>query len=151
MKRKAYVSLILALALLVLVSFIGGCRLHKAHGMSHERLKAYVMREVDGKLDDIDATDEQKTAVFASIDSIHKEIAAFHDKCKAGHEFLLEQLTSDTPDTNAIYAMVDSRIEDFRGLAHGIVDSAVQLHKIFTPEQRNQLAKMARDHMVEEE
>lgn len=147
MNRKTKQWLGLVLVLIVAVSLLAGCRMHSMGAATHEAKMALAMRYVDGVLDDINATDAQKQNVYAAIDNLHGELLLFHEKCKQSHQILLVQFRGDRPDVTAINELVDQRLQEFNGLVRLAVDTVVQLHGQFTPEQREQLATMAEDHL----
>jgi Spy/CpxP family protein refolding chaperone len=149
MKRKAIQWTVLAIALAATLVALGGCRHHGMTEASREAMFAMAMKRVDGVLDQVQATPEQKQAVFAAIDDVHAQVKAFHDSCQGTHAALLAQWKSDQPDMAAVNALVDTRLEEFEGLVHAAVDAAARLHGVFQSEQRNQIAAVIEAHMAQ--
>jgi periplasmic protein CpxP/Spy len=62
-------------------------------------------------------------------------------------EDLLKLLEQDDVDPAQVKAMVRQRTEAFTRFADEVADVVVELHSVFTPEQRKQLLADLREHM----
>jgi periplasmic protein CpxP/Spy len=62
-------------------------------------------------------------------------------------EDLLKLLEQDDVDPAQVKAMVRQRTEAFTRFADEAADAVVELHSVFTPEQRKQLLADLREHM----
>jgi len=125
----------------------GGSWCHRG-GPSPEQVEKYSALFVDRTLDDIDATDAQRTQIQAVRKDLLKEGMALKDQKRATHEDLLKILEVDKPDAAKLHALVDARIEDLRQLAHEAADSALEVHGTLNPEQRVKLAEKLRERQA---
>lgn len=112
-------------------------------GETHARKMQRATRAVDFVLDRIDATQDQRTRVHqikTRLGARARGLGAAHEQTRAR---LLAQWNSPRPDRKAVHAIVDGQIDLLRAFAHVVVDRAVDVHGLLTPEQRRQLAQMA--------
>lgn len=124
----------------------GGCSHH--HG-PHDpaRVAAMASKHVEGVLDDVNATPDQRTKILAIKDRMIAAAQAAHADRKATHDAFVTAWKSDAPDAAALHAIVDQRIDEMRKLAHQTVDSGIEVHGILTAEQRAQVTnKIERWH-----
>ncbi len=140
MKKIAVVaSAILAVALLS--GFRSGWK------RDPERIKQMITWKLDDKLDDLDATDAQKKSVHAVKDRLFEDGLRLAQEHKATRMEVLTQLESPNPDAQKLHAVVDERIDAARAFAHKVVDAALEVHRILTPEQRKELSTEYRERM----
>ena len=133
-----------AAGLLVLAGF-GRC----GHPQTPAEVAAYVTERVDDALDELNATDAQKTQVHALKDRLLAKGLELHNEGEPIRAEVLAQWQSATPDRSRLHALVDERIEAMRAFAHEAVDAGIELHDILTPEQRAKVAKrIERMHRV---
>ncbi len=117
-----------------------GCMHH--HGSRDPaQVTAMVTKHVEGALDDVNATPDQRTRILAVKDRLLAEVQAAHADRKATHDAFLAAWKSDAPDAAALHAMIDQRIDAIRTLAHQAVDAGIEVHGVLTPEQRAQLTR----------
>ncbi|MEW5854189.1 MAG: Spy/CpxP family protein refolding chaperone [Myxococcota bacterium] len=142
MKRKmmwAAAGLVGFLAITGFRASWGGCEGH-GHG-GPERAEKFVTSRIADHLDELNATDEQRTQVLALKDEVFREAKdTFTEGRKAKGE-LLQQWDSAKPDANAVHALVDDHLDRIRSMAHTVADAALKLHAILTPEQRAQVSE----------
>jgi Spy/CpxP family protein refolding chaperone len=141
MKRTAAVVAGLAVVGLLLLSgfYWGG-----GHGRwGGVRMARVVTAHLDNALDDLEATDAQRTQVHALKD----RVLTGADGLRAGHgqarDELLAQWKQPAPDAARVHAVVDGRVDALRAFAHQAADAALELHRILTPEQRAELTERA--------
>jgi Spy/CpxP family protein refolding chaperone len=133
---------LVGLGFVALTGFGGGCGAHR-HGPGRDpaELAAFVTDRVDGVLDDVDATPEQRTRIHAVKD----RLLAAGQKARGGHQEVHEALRAEwsaaTPDAARLHALVDARAQELKAFAHEAVDAGVEVHGILTPEQREKVAK----------
>ena len=94
---------------------------------------------VDGALDDVQATNEQRARVLAVKERILASAKALHDGHEATHAEFFRQWTSGTVDKKVLYAQVDARVEELRATLHIAVDGLTEIHDTLTPDQRQRL------------
>ena len=108
---------------------------------------AMVRAVVDDALDDLSATDDQRTRIHAVEERMLAKAATLHAERETIRAELMAQWQSPTADRARLHAMVDQRFEELKALAHEAVDAGVEVHDVLTPEQRAKVtAKMERLH-----
>jgi protein CpxP len=103
-------------------------------------MAAFVTDRVDGALDDVDATPEQRARVHAVKDRLLASGQALRAERGADHAELLAAWRAQSPDAAALHARVDARLDALRAFAHQAVDGALEVHATLTPEQREAFA-----------
>ena len=105
----------LALGVVALTGFRGGCGCHGHGAADPAQVAAFVTDRVDDALDDLDATPEQRTRIHAVKD----RLLAAGQTARAGHAeahaALLAEWKAEPPDAAKLHALVDARIEELRG------------------------------------
>lgn len=132
---------LLALGLVALTGFHGGCGRHGGHGRDPAQVAAFVTERVDDLLDDVDATPDQRSRIHA----IKDRMLAAGGELRAGHaeahQALLAEWKAETPDRARLHALVDARADALRKLAHEAVDAGADVHDVLTPAQREKLTR----------
>jgi periplasmic protein CpxP/Spy len=141
-------ALLLVVGVVVLTGWRGGCGGHgHGHGRDPARMAAFVTDRVDGLLDDVDASPDQRARVHAVKERMLAAGQTAREGRKEAHDALVAEWKSATPDAARLHALVDERVEEMRALAHQAVDAGVEVHGVLTPEQREKLTrKMERWH-----
>ena len=144
-KNKLLIAGSAVLAVVVLSGFRGG---HFGGGARDpERVKQMITWRMDDRLEDLKATEDQKQALHGLKDSLFEDGKRLFEENKGARGQMLEQWESANPDSKAVHALVDARMDAFRAFAHKVADAALEAHRIFTPEQRQQLTANVREHM----
>jgi Spy/CpxP family protein refolding chaperone len=146
MRRTKWLWLAGALAAVALLG--AGC-LGRHPGRDPQAMKRFVAARVDDLLDDVDATDAQRTQIGAIEERLFAEgakLGADHDAVRTE---ALRQLTADAPDAARLHALVDGRVDAFRAFAHQAVDGMLEARAVLTPEQRAKLDNKLRRHLEE--
>jgi Spy/CpxP family protein refolding chaperone len=120
----------------------GGFRGHRDHAMMHK----FIDFTISEKLDAIGASDAQKQKVREIKDRLVKDGQALREAHGSLHEQVLGLLEKDEVDAAQLKSMVKERTEAFSRFAEEAADALVELHGVFTPEQRRQLLAEAREH-----
>jgi periplasmic protein CpxP/Spy len=114
-------GLLAVAAVVALTGFRGGCGGHRHGQRDPAAFAAHVTNRVDGLLDDVDATPEQR----ARIHAVKDRMLAAGTSARAGHrevhEALRAEWTSPAPDQARLHALVDARVEEMRALLHEAV------------------------------
>jgi Spy/CpxP family protein refolding chaperone len=121
----------------------GGSRGHRDPALVHK----FVDFAVDAKLDEIGATDAQRQKVRAIKDRLIKDGHALKEDKAAFRDDLLKLLERDDVDPAEVRAMVRQRTEAFTRFVDEAADAVVELHGVFTPDQRKLLLADLREHM----
>jgi Spy/CpxP family protein refolding chaperone len=124
----------------------GFCGRHR--GADPEMVHKFVDFVVTQKLDEVDATAEQRQKVQEIKDRLIKEGHALKEGKEDLRAQLLEQLSQDNPDPARVKALVRQRMNEFSAFADDATDALLELHGTFTPAQRAQLLADAREHMA---
>jgi len=145
MKKKLAIagSAVLAVLLLSGFAFRGG----HGWGRDPERIKQMVTWKLNDKLEDLDATEAQKTSVNAVKDRLFEDGKRLAEEHQATRLEVLTQLESDAPDAAKLHALVDTRIDAIRAFAHKVTDAAIEVHRVLTPAQRKELSSEYRERM----
>jgi periplasmic protein CpxP/Spy len=144
MKKKIAIAASAVLAVVLLSGFRGG-----GWGWSRdpERIKQMITWRLNDKLDDLQATDAQKQAVNSVKDRLFEQGKLMAQEHETVRVEVLTQLESDYPDAQKLHGIVDSRIDAVRAFAHQVVDAALEVHKVLTPDQRKELSTEYRERM----
>jgi Spy/CpxP family protein refolding chaperone len=125
----------------------GGFRCQRG-GANSEMVHKFVDFAVSAKLDEIDATAEQRQKVQEVKARLIKEGHALREGKHELREELMTLLAQDEPDTARVKALVRQRTAEFARFADDATDAVLELHATFTPAQRAQLLADAREHMA---
>jgi Spy/CpxP family protein refolding chaperone len=143
-KNKLLIAGSAVLAFVLLTGFRGG---HFGGPRDPERVKQMITWRLDDRMEDLNATEQQKQAIHGLKDSLFEDGKRLYEENKDARTQMLEQWDSANPDSRAVHALVDARMDAFRAFAHKVADAALQAHRIFTPEQRQQLTANVRERM----
>lgn len=131
-------------AVTLLSGFIGGgCgRRGWGHhgGQDSSRAERFINWKVDDHLDELNATEAQRKRVHELKDGLIADGKKLHEEQRNVRGELVAQWDSATPDANRVHALVDERVDAFRGFAHKVADAVLEVHALFTPEQRKQVS-----------
>jgi protein CpxP len=142
MKKKIAIAASAVLAVVLLSGFRGG-----GWNRDPERIKQMITWRLNDKLDDLQATDSQRQAVNSVKDRLFEQGKLMAQEHQAVRMEVLTQLESDYPDAQKLHGIVDNRIDAVRAFAHQVVDAALEVHKVLTPEQRKELSTEYRERM----
>jgi protein CpxP len=115
----------------------------RGHRHDPEMVRRFVQFAVNEKLDDVDATPEQREKVKEVTSRLLQEAQALHQAKASLHDQMSELLAQDQPDAARARALVQARVQEFSRFADDATNALLELHRTFTPEQR---AKLLADH-----
>jgi Spy/CpxP family protein refolding chaperone len=95
--------------------------------------------------DAIDATQAQRDQIEQSKQVVLNALKAQRQTHKGDHAKLIEVLTADNLDSNALYAVAEQHKSDIDALAKVIIPEIKKVHDVLTPEQRQILAQKAKE------
>jgi protein CpxP len=115
-------------------------------GGTPEQHKAFMERHLDKMLDQVNATESQRTAIKAIFERMFTEMQPIHQQHKSLHDRMVNALTADTVDRAAV--------ENLRKQIPTLADQASQVFTkalldasdVLTPAQRQSLAKLIQQH-----
>jgi len=144
-KNKLLIAGSAVLAFVLLSGFRGG---HFGGGARDpERMKQMITWRMDDRLEDLKATEDQKQALHGLKDSLFEDGKRLFEENKGARTQLVEQWESTNPDSRAVHALVDARVDALRAFAHKVADAALEAHRILSPEQRQQVTANVRERM----
>ena len=116
-----------------------------AHGGRHAIMRRIAAAEIDGALDGVGATPEQRATVHAARDRV---FATFEDHAKsraARMDGVLAAFEADQVDTERVAALRRQVEEDHMRIGDAIGQALVEVHDALRPEQRRALADYVRE------
>jgi len=129
----------------------GAFRVHAHGGFRGHHDQAMMLKFMDfvvnEKLDEIGATEAQKQKVRGIKDRLVQDGKALHQDHAALHQELLGLLEQDNPDPARLKALVHERAEAVTRFADEAADAAIELHGVFTPDQRKKLLAAVKEHL----
>jgi Spy/CpxP family protein refolding chaperone len=139
-------SVIIGAGILTL-ALVAGTAFAAAGGRAGHRMKFIkhmVSARIEDMEDEIDATPQQRAVIEQSKSNVFAAIEAkLAAKASKQHGQLIGLLTADKLDTNALYALANSRSQDIQDLAKVVVPEIQKVHDVLTPAQRATLAAKA--------
>jgi Spy/CpxP family protein refolding chaperone len=114
---------------------------HHGHGMG--MMQHMLSARIQEAEDLIQATPAQRTQIEQSKEVIVNALQARAKDRRQNHAQLVQLLTADKLDTDALYAIANQRAQDIQDLAKVIVPEIQKVHDILTPQQRQTLAQKA--------
>ncbi|MFE8601751.1 Spy/CpxP family protein refolding chaperone [Archangium violaceum] len=147
-KNKLMIAGSAVLAFVLLTGFRGGhFGGHFGGPRDPERVKQMITWRLDDRLEELKVSEQQKQAIHGLKDSLFEDGKHLFEENKGARTQMVEQWESANPDSKAVHALVDARVDAFRAFAHKVADAALQAHRILTPEQRQQVTENVREHM----
>jgi Spy/CpxP family protein refolding chaperone len=130
---------------------VGAWQVHAHGGLGghgrHEMFHKFIEFAVNERLDEIGATAAQKEKVHAVEERLFKEGETLHGDREPFRQELMSLLQQDNPDPAQLKAIAHKHIEKLSQFADTAADALVELHGVFTPEQRRQLLAELQEHM----
>lgn len=104
-----------------------------------DRAQSYAADRINDKLDDLEATDAQRARISQIEQALFAEAKPLVLSNRQVKLEIVNELRGETPDAAKLHALVDARAAEYQALAHRMVDAAVEVHGLLTPEQRAEL------------
>jgi periplasmic protein CpxP/Spy len=145
MKKTLTTTLFAATALVMLTGWHGGCG-HSTPEEKAKRAQRMVSYYTDDFLDEIDATDDQRTKVHALTDRVVQQALPLIPEQQRAKQELIAQWKSKQPDAATVHSIIDERIDAVRKVVHVGADALIELHKLLTPEQRKEIDERLPEH-----
>ena len=108
------------------------------HGDKFER---FVEWKIDDMLDEVDATDDQRTQVHAIATAAIADMGEFREFKREGRQALVEALTQETIDREALEALRLRKLETADRASQRLVTALADVAEVLTPAQRAELAE----------
>lgn len=119
---------------------------HRGHGADPEQMREHAYRMVERTLSHVDASDAQHEAARVVVDETLAELAELHFDRRALHGKVMELLTAETIDGDAIEALRAEKLASAEQASRVLTRGLVELAEVLTPEQRAQLRESGSDH-----
>lgn len=120
---------------------------HHGHFFTPERVRAMVDWKTDDFLDEIEATERQRTQVTAIKDRLMDKGLALYGEHSQVRQQILEELRKERPDQNRIHGLVDQMVESKKGFAHEVANGVIELHGVLNPTQRAAVLEELEKHL----
>ena len=112
-----------------------------------ERAHSFVSSRVDNVLDEVDASDDQRSKINTIKDRMFDKMLSLKTEGKDVKREALDEWRKDEPDMKKIHGMIDERFDVWRAAMHDAVNEIREAHAVMTPEQRNEIADMIEERM----
>lgn len=148
MKTKRITILLFSLTLAAGALGVGCGQHHPGPGEPDEA-QSFMNQRVDDLLDELQVDGAQRAAVLEVKDRVMQKMMAQRESHKNDHVALVAALTGDQPvDAKALHAKLDQKIDEHQAFAHELLDAALEVREVLTPEQRLQVREHAKQHMA---
>lgn len=118
------------------------------HGRAgHAMMEKFVDFTLDEKLDEIQATDQQKQRIHEIKDRLVREGEALHEDREAVGKEIVTLLAQDQPDADRVRALVRQRTAAFTRFGDDVAQAALEVHGLLTPDQRSRVRADLREHL----
>ncbi len=128
----------------VALVLVAGAAYAMGHGGRGRMMQQMISSRIADAEDYIDATPQQRAAIEQSKETILSALKARHQNRQETHAKIIDVLTADKLDTDALYALANQHAQDIQDLAKVIVPEIEKVHDVLTPAQRQKLAAKAK-------
>ncbi|MBX7099537.1 MAG: Spy/CpxP family protein refolding chaperone [Myxococcaceae bacterium] len=125
-----------------LASVLAAC----GRGAPAERMEKMVAWKVDDALDDLDATPQQRTQVEALSKKFVADVKPVLAQGEGTRDALVAEWKKSEPDATKVHAVIDGQLDAVKALVHSVADSALEVHRLLTPAQRDDVTKRLEKH-----
>lgn len=138
-------KLLIGLSALALLAGAGAAWAAGRHGHGMGMMQHMLSTRISEAEDLIKATPEQRAQIDQSKDVIVSALQARAKDRRQNHGQLMQLLTADKLDTDALYAIANQHAQEIQDLAKVIVPEIQKVHDVLTPQQRQILADKAKE------
>jgi Spy/CpxP family protein refolding chaperone len=137
-------KILIGLSALALLAGAGAAWAAGHHGRGMGMMQHMLTARIEKAEDLIQATPQQRAQIEQSRQVI---VNALQAKAKGhqNHGQLMQLLTADKLDTDALYAIANQRAQDIQDLSKVVVPEIQKIHDLLTPQQRQVLAQKAQE------
>jgi Spy/CpxP family protein refolding chaperone len=115
-------------------------------GGSPEQHKAFMEKRLDRMLDNVKATDSQRTAIKAIFERTFTDLQPIHQSHQRLPEDMIKALTANTVDRTAIEKLRTQATALIEQGSQVLTKSLADVAEVLTPDQRRTLAKFIEEH-----
>ena len=136
--------------LILLMCFVAaGCshrgRSHWSHGTSVDHIDR-MEEQIEELLDDIEATQEQRQSISATLDPLLERAQDFKGTRKSIRNAYQTEWSSSIMDPVKVNGLLDAELEKLGPFLHDLTDAITAVHTVLTPNQREIVAKHIGQH-----
>ena len=140
-QRKRWIVTGIAGALaLVIAGTTWSAVAYSKRGWDSDKLEHFVAWKTDYMLDEVEASDDQRTKVQAIVNSALADMEEFRDFKREGREALIAELGAETIDREALEALRLRKIETVDRMSQRVLVAIADAAEVLTPAQRAELA-----------
>ena len=141
-RRPRWILMTIAGALvLVLGGMTWSAVAYSKRSWDGERFERFVEWKVEDMLDEVDASDDQRERVRAIASAALADMGEFRDFRRAGRDALVNALTQETVDREALEALRQSKLETADRASLRLLTALADAAEVLTPAQRAELAE----------
>lgn len=144
MKRFILPS-VLALFSVIAVGAVAHARGFRHGGHDPAKMKEFVEKRVGAELDELRATDAQRTQILGIVDGFVDGAIKGRDGEHGAFREALAKVV-ENGDSTQVEQLIDEQAAKKTAMAHDAVKAGIQIRAVLTPEQRTQLAQDIREH-----
>ncbi|MDD9991600.1 MAG: periplasmic heavy metal sensor [Rhodospirillales bacterium] len=145
LRRKARPRWILMSIAGALVLVVGGMTwsavAYSKRSWDGDKIERFVEWKIDGMLDEVDATDEQREQVRTITTAALADMEEFRDFKREGRQALVEALTQEAVDREALEALRQNKLAAADRASQRLLAALADAAEVLTPAQRAELAE----------
>ena len=140
-QRKRWIVTGIAGALaLVIAGTTWSAVAYSKRGWDSDKLEHFVAWKTDYMLDQVEASDDQRTKVQAIVNAALVDMEEFRDFKREGRQDLIAALTDETVDRDALEGLRLRKIETVDRMSQRMLTAIADAAEVLTPAQRQELA-----------
>ena len=106
-----------------------------------DKIERFVEWKIDDMLAEVDATDDQRDRVHAIATAAIADMGEFRDFKREGRQALVEALTQETVDREALETLRQNKLETADRASQRLLTALADAADVLTPVQRAELAE----------
>lgn len=122
---------------------------HGGHGRHGGDGGGFPEWRMEKLLDEVEASDEQRDRIREIVETRKQSLGALHLRRGELHERVVELLTAEEIDRDALEALRAEQIERMAKASRVLADSLADVAEVLTPEQRVELARHVEERRAE--
>ncbi|MDE0048912.1 MAG: periplasmic heavy metal sensor [Rhodospirillales bacterium] len=141
-RRPRWILMTIAGALVLVVGGMTWSAVaHSGKSWDGERFERFVEWKIDDMLDEVDASDDQRERVRAIATAAIADMGEFRDFKREGRQALVEALTQETVDREALETLRQNKLETADRASQRLLTALADAADVLTPVQRAELAE----------
>ena len=141
-RRPRWILMTIAGALVLVVGGMTWSAVaHSGKSWDGDRLERFVEWKVDDMLDEVDASDDQRERVRAIATAAIADMGEFRDFKREGRQALVEALTQETVDREALETLRLRKLETADRASQRLLTALADAAEVLTPAQRAELVE----------